>query len=95
MIENRQEKSLPEVLYSMKTQLFIEQHFHGCYGIDFNKASVDEILELSQRIIKEGGGYIFPTLVTDSLENTKKQIKIIKEAALKQTSDMAKICGVH
>ena len=95
MIENRQEKSLPEVLYSMKTQLFIEQHFHGCYGIDFNKASVDEILELSQRIIKEGVGYIFPTLVTDSLENTKKQIKIIKEAALKQTSDMAKICGVH
>ena len=74
----------------MKTPLFIEQHFHGCYGIDFNKASVDEVLELSHRILREGVGYIFPTLVTDSLENTKRQIKVIKDAAAKQTSDMAK-----
>lgn len=79
----------------MKTPLFIEQHFHGCYGIDFNKASVDEVLELSHRILREGVGYIFPTLVTDSLENTKRQIKVIKDAAAKQTSDMAKICGIH
>lgn len=79
----------------MKTPLFIEQHFHGCYGIDFNKAFVDEVLELSHRILREGVGYIFPTLVTDSLENTKRQIKVIKDAAAKQTSDMAKICGIH
>lgn len=79
----------------MKTQLFVEQHFHGCYGVDFNTASVDEVLSLSQQILKEGIGYIFPTLVTDSVENTVKQIAVIKNAATKQTSDMAKICGVH
>lgn len=62
----------------MKTPLFIEQHFHGCYGIDFNKASVDEVLELSHRILREGVGYIFPTLVTDSLENTKDKLKLLK-----------------
>lgn len=79
----------------MKTQLFIEQHFHGCYEVDFNTASVDDVLYLSQKILKEGVGYIFPTLVTDSVENISHQIRIIKQAAEKQTSDMAKICGVH
>lgn len=79
----------------MKTRLFIEQHFHGCYGIDFNTAGVNDILDLSHSILKEGIGYIFPTLVTDSIENTKRQIRIIKDAAGRQTADMAKICGVH
>lgn len=79
----------------MKTRLFVEQHFHGCYGVDFNTASVDDVLYLSQKILQEGVGYIFPTLVTDSIENTQRQIKIIKQASEKQTSDMAKICGVH
>ena len=79
----------------MKTKLFIEQHFHGCYGVDFNTAFVDDVLELSHKILKEGVGFIFPTLVTDSVENIVRQIKVIKEAASHQTSDMAKICGVH
>lgn len=79
----------------MKTPLFIEQHFHGCYGIDFNTAGVNDILDLSHSILKEGVGYIFPTLVTDSVENIERQIQVIKHAANRQTSDMAKICGVH
>ena len=79
----------------MKTRLFIEQHFHGCYGVDFNTASVDEVLELSHKILKEGVGFIFPTIVTDTVENTARQIKVIKDAASRQTSDMARICGVH
>jgi N-acetylglucosamine-6-phosphate deacetylase len=79
----------------LKTKLFVEQHFHGCYGVDFNTASVNDVLELSHKILKEGVGYIFPTLVTDTIDNTSRQIKVIKEAASRQTSDMAKICGVH
>ena len=55
----------------MKTKLLIEQHFHGCFGIDFNKASVDDVLYLSKEILKYGIGGIFPTLVTDSVENIK------------------------
>lgn len=79
----------------MKTKLLVEQHFHGCYGVDFNKASVNDVLDVANKILKEGVGYIFPTLVTDTVENTKRQIRIIKEAAQKTTSDMAKICGIH
>ena len=67
----------------MKTKLLIEQHFHGAYGVDFNKASVSDVLDLACEIKKEGVGGIFPTFVTDSAENIKKQIRIIKEASLK------------
>ncbi len=79
----------------MKTKLLIEQHFHGCFGIDFNKASVDDVLYLSREILKYGIGGIFPTIVTDNVENTKRAISIIKEASKRQTSDMAKILGIH
>lgn len=79
----------------MKTPLLIEQHFHGAFGVDFNKASVDDVLYLSKEILKYGIGGIFPTIVTDSVENTKHAIAVIKEAASKQTDGMAKILGVH
>lgn len=75
----------------MKTKLIVEQHFHGAYGVDFNKASVNEIVDLSEKLRKIGIGKFFPTLVTDSLKNTKRQIGIIKEAA-KQTES---IVGIH
>lgn len=79
----------------MRTKLLIEQHFHGCFGIDFNTASVDDVLFLSKEILKYGIGGIFPTIVTDSVENTKRAISVIKEASTRQTSDMAKILGIH
>lgn len=79
----------------MITKMLIEQHFHGAYGIDFNKATVSDILDLAFQIKKDGIGIIFPTLVTDTIENTIKQIKIIKQASFKQTNEMAQVMGVH
>lgn len=79
----------------MQTKLIIEQHFHGCFGIDFNKATVEDVLYLSKEILKYGIGGIFPTLVTDSVENIKRATSIIKEAASRQTAGMAKILGIH
>ena len=79
----------------MKTKLLIEQHFHGAFGIDFNNCTVEDVLMVSKEIINYGIGGIFPTLVTDTVENIRKQIAVIKEAASLQTRDMAKIFGVH
>ncbi len=79
----------------MRTRLLIEQHFHGAFGVDFNKASVDDVLYLSKAILKYGIGGIFPTLVTDSVENINRAVSVIKEAASKQSEGMAKILGVH
>lgn len=75
----------------MKTKLIVEQHFHGAYGVDFNKASVNEIVDLAEKLRKIGIGKFFPTLVTDSVGNTKRQISVIKEAAKKTKS----IMGIH
>ncbi len=75
----------------MKTLPVIEQHFHGAYGVDFNKAGVDEILELSEKLREIGIAGFFPTIVTDTIENTKRQIGIIKKAAEKCEG----ILGVH
>ncbi len=75
----------------MKTLPIIEQHFHGAYGVDFNKADVNEITKLSKKLREIGIGGFFPTLVTDSVENIQKQINTIKEAS-KQCSG---ILGIH
>ena len=79
----------------MRTKLLIEQHFHGAFGVNFNTATVDEVLFLSKEILKYGIGGIFPTLVTDSVENIKSAVAVIREAASKQTTGMAKILGIH
>lgn len=65
----------------MKTLPIIEQHIHGAFGVDFNKAGVKDIVKMSGRMREFGIKGFFPTLVSDSVENTKRQIKIIKEAS--------------
>lgn len=78
-----------------KSKLLVEQHFHGCFGVDFSKACADDILYLAKKILTHGVGGFFPTLVTDSVENIKRQIEQIKIAKSKQTNDMAEILGIH
>lgn len=75
----------------MKTLPIIEQHFHGAYGVDFNKAGVKDIVRLSSKLREDGICGFFPTLVTDTVENTNKQIKVIKEAA----NECSGIFGIH
>lgn len=79
----------------MKTRLLVEQHMHGAFGIDFNKASVEEMVFVSKELLKHGIGAYFPTLVTDSVENIVRQINIIKDAATRLKSDCAEILGIH
>jgi len=75
----------------MKTFPIIEQHFHGAYGIDFNRAGVNDIKMLSRKLRDDGICGFFPTLVTDSLENTKQQIDVIKKAS----KECKEILGIH
>ncbi len=70
----------------------IEQHIHGAFGIDFNKVSnVDNIVMVADKLLEHGIGGFFPTLVTDSAENIKRQISIIKKAS----EICPHILGVH
>ena len=75
----------------MKTLPLIEQHFHGAFGVDFNNAGVNDILFLAEKLRSIGIYGFFPTLVTDSVENIKRQISIIKKASLSCNG----ILGIH
>lgn len=75
----------------LKTPLLIEQHIHGAFGVDFNTADVNDILLAAEKLREHGIGFFFPTLVTDSIENIKRQINIIKQAAKSSSA----IAGIH
>lgn len=77
------------------SNLLVEQHFHGCFGINFSNCSVDDVVFVARKILQYGIGGIFPTLVTDDVENIKRQIKIIKKASENLPEDAAKILGIH
>jgi len=78
-----------------KSKLLIEQHFHGAFGVDFSICEADEILILAKKLLTHGIGGFYPTLVTDKIENIKRQIERIKTAKQQQTSEMAEILGIH
>jgi len=75
----------------MSETLILEQHIHGAYGIDFNTCSTNDVLFVADKLYEHGIGAFFPTLVTDTVENTKKQIQVIKEAAKLNH----RILGIH
>ncbi len=75
----------------MKTPLLIEQHLHGAFGIDFNTAGVNDVLFVAEKLYEHGIGGFFPTLVTDSVENIKRQIAVIKDASKSSKA----ILGIH
>lgn len=78
-----------------KSNLLIEQHFHGAFGVDFSTCESKDILFLAKKLLRHGIGGFYPTLVTDSVKNIKRQILRIKEAQKNQTADMAEILGIH
>lgn len=82
-----------------KSKLLVEQHFHGVFGVDFSFCEAEDILKLSKKLLTHGIGGFYPTLVTDSVENIKRQIERIKTAKEMQisqdNSEMAEILGIH
>lgn len=72
-------------------EFLLEQHIHGAFGVDFNTADVDDVLFVADKLQERGIIAFFPTLVTDSIENIKRQISIIKKAS-KQNK---RILGIH
>ena len=75
----------------MRTLPLIEQHFHGAFGVDFNKSGVNDILFLAEKLKAIGISGFFPTLVTDSVKNINRQISVIKDAS----KSCPAILGIH
>jgi len=79
----------------IKTPMLVEQHIHGAFGFDYNKANIDDVVQISKGLYEHGIGGVFPTLVTDTIENIKYQIQVIKRASEQIGSESAKIFGIH
>lgn len=79
----------------MITKGLFEQHFHGCFGIDFNKANVDEVIFLAKEMFKRGITTIIPVIATDKLENMSKQIRVIEQAKTMLDESCSDIFGIH
>jgi len=73
----------------------IDQHIHGGYGIDFNKATAEEIISLTKKLPVHGITSLVATIMTDSEENIKRQINEISSAIENQPKASAKIVGIH
>lgn len=73
----------------------IDQHIHGGYGVDFNKATVEDIAELAKNLLKHGITSVVATIMTDSEENIRKQINEISLYIENQPKNAAQIQGIH
>lgn len=73
----------------------IDQHIHGGYGVDFNKATAEEILSLTEKLPAHGVTSVVATIMTDSEENIQRQIKEISEAIKNQQENSTQIAGIH
>ncbi|MBM7617705.1 N-acetylglucosamine-6-phosphate deacetylase [Weissella uvarum] len=70
---------------------FIDVHTHGAYGFDTMDGNPDEILKMVQGQLSEGITSVFPTTMTQSIENIDQAMVAINEAAKTEPA----IMGVH
>lgn len=73
----------------------IDQHLHGGYGCDFNTAETAQITDFLVKLPLHGVTTICPTIMTDTLENIKRQINKIKQAKRALPVGAAKILGIN
>ena len=73
----------------------VEQHIHGCFGIDFMTCSKDDIIDAAKQLANYGVTAFFPTIMTDNLETIKRQISIVESAKNLNVKKIAQIAGIH
>ena len=82
----------------MDKLFFIDNHTHGCCGVNYNYATYDEVKFVLSELFKRGILGICPTLVGDSPDNIIKQLKLFKKIKEEQLSNPQKeafVLGVH
>lgn len=70
---------------------FIDVHTHGAYGFDTMDGVTEDIIKMVHGQISEGITAVFPTTMTQSVENISKSMTAVNEAAQQEPA----IVGVH
>ena len=73
----------------------IDQHIHGGYGVDFNNADVEDIINLTENLPSHGITSILPTIMTAPESIIKEQINKVKTAKQNQPINSTKLLGIH
>ena len=73
----------------------IDQHIHGGYGCNFNTADTETVLNFLSNLPRHGVTSICPTIMTDTPERIRTQIKIIRDAKKMLPENSAKILGIN
>lgn len=80
---------------SIITPGLIDQHIHGGYGCNFNRSDVDTIINFLVKLPEHGITSICPTIMTDTVENTRVQIERVAKAKSLLPENSAKIAGIN
>lgn len=70
---------------------FIDVHTHGAYGFDTMDGNAQDVVNMVHEQISEGITSVFPTTMTQSVENISNAMVAINEAAKQEPA----IVGVH
>ncbi len=83
----------------MQNLKYIDNHTHGCYGINFNYATYNETIFVLKKLYERNIAGICPTLVGESRENIQKQLSIFKKIKQEQLQlnhqNTSLVLGVH
>ena len=77
------------------TPALVDQHIHGGYGMDFNKANEEEMRNFLRETKKMGQGAVLATFVSDSIDNLNKQMDIVREIMKNPKKDETEILGIN
>lgn len=70
---------------------FIDVHTHGAYGFDTMDGVTEDIIKMVHSQISEGITSVFPTTMTQAVDNISKSMEAVNEAAKQEPA----IVGVH
>ncbi|OGI23050.1 MAG: N-acetylglucosamine-6-phosphate deacetylase [Candidatus Melainabacteria bacterium RIFOXYA12_FULL_32_12] len=73
----------------------IDQHIHGGYECDFNKSSIEDMINLAKNLPQHGITSIVPTIMTASESIIKEQINKVKKAKEILPDNATRFLGIH
>lgn len=74
---------------------FIDLHTHGGYGVDINNASAEKLAFLAEQFATVGTTSFLLSIVTDTVDNTKRIIQQYNEIKNQLSEKSASILGLH
>lgn len=93
--ENADSINIIDATEMIITPGLIDQHIHGGFGCDFNRADQEKIVEFSQKLPEFGVTSFLATIMTDKKDIIKKQIAKIKSVKANLCEYSSKILGIH